>query len=115
MRRAAHVADFFVFDGNVALADGCGAMLEEALEEAAADEVPLALEQGAGDVRVVAVPCDGVAIGEDGLKTVGAVGLLGLLSSALIEDVLNFARRSIFWLKLLTEQGLVIARGVNQR
>ena len=63
-----------VSDGNVALADGCGAMLEEALEEAAADEVPLALEQGAGDVRVVAVPCDGVAIGENGLKTVGAVG-----------------------------------------
>ena len=50
-------------------------MLEEVLELAGANVVALDFVQCAGDVRVVAVPGYGGAIGIDGLQTVGVVGV----------------------------------------
>ena len=39
------------------------------------NEETLDLEEDAGQVRVDSIPDDGNAIGKDGLKTVGAVGV----------------------------------------
>ena len=47
----------------------------KSVELAGADEETLDLEEDTGQVRVDPIPDDGNAIGKDGLKTVGAVGV----------------------------------------